>query len=344
MFMKKLSLLLAALLALFSLAGCSGDISGVDMGALEDALYESFGSLDDAIPETPADTWVAAAESPVVLSNGEELPAWNGSDAYYIVNGNQPYFDEFDKSRMDAFENYSDLDELGRCGVAYANICPELMPTEKRGEIGSVKPSGWHTIRYNGVVNGNYLYNRCHLIGYQLAGENANRKNLITGTRYLNIDGMLDFENQIADYVKETSNHVLYRVTPVFDGDDLVARGVLMEGWSVEDFGEGVCFNAFAYNNQPQIVIDYVTGESWLVDEAGHVENSGSDNAAVSEDVASDSQVFVVNSKSGKFHLDECEYAASMSESNRVEMEDSVGNMLAAGYDPCGKCHPDEVG
>ena len=154
------------------------------------------------------------------------------------VNGNVPYFTEEDLT-TEAFEGYSPLDGLGRCGMAYANVCPELMPTEERGEIGMIRPTGWHTVRYDGVVDGNYLYNRCHLIGYQLAGENANEQNLITGTRYLNVDGMLPFENLVDDYVDETGNHVLYRVTPVFLGDNLVASGVLMEAYSVEDAGAG---------------------------------------------------------------------------------------------------------
>ena len=165
------------------------------------------------------------------------------------------------------FEYYSDLDELGRCGVAYANICQELMPTEKRESISSVTPSGWNNKKYDsGLVDGGWIYNRCHLIGFQLAGENANPKNLITGTRYLNIEGMLPFENMIADYVHETDNHVLYRVTPVYTGDNLVADGVQLEGWSVEDAGEAICFNVFAYNIQPGIGIDYATGENWLAE------------------------------------------------------------------------------
>ena len=335
------------LFSLLALTACSSG-SGFDLADLESGLNTSFTSMDDVDFSDAAST---VSESSVVLPDGTELPAWDDTGAFVVVNDGVPFFDEFDKSRTDAFEEYSDLDALGRCGVAYANICPELMPTEKRGEIGSVKPSGWHTIRYNGIVNGNYLYNRCHLIGYQLAGENANKKNLITGTRYLNIDGMLDFENMIADYVHDTGNHVLYRVTPVFDGDDLVARGVLMEAWSVEDSGEGVCFNAFAYNNQPGIVIDYATGDSRLLN-AGedaatvyvtYAANGSSDNSDGDYEVL-DTQVFVLNSKSGKFHLDGCEYADSMNENNRVDMEDSVDNMLAAGYSPCGKCHPDEAG
>ncbi|MDF2512150.1 MAG: hypothetical protein K0S04_2016, partial [Herbinix sp.] len=164
-----------------------------------------------------------------------------------------------------SFETYSKLDELGRCQAAYANIGVDLMPTQERGNIGQIKPSGWQTIKYDNV-DGKYLFNRCHLIGYQLTAENANDKNLITGTRYLNIEGMLPFENMIADYVKETENHVLYRVTPFFDGENLVASGVQMEGFSVEDKGEGICFNVYAYNVQPGIIIDYLSGESSLSD------------------------------------------------------------------------------
>lgn len=192
----------------------------------------------------------------------DALPDYTGQ-AYVEVNDNLPFFTQ-EEWTVDSFENYSELDALGRCGVAYANVCPEIMPTEPRGSIGSVRPSGWHTARYDGVVDGNYLYNRCHLIGYQLAGENANERNLITGTRYLNTIGMLPFENAVDDYVDETGNHVLYRVTPVFEGENLIASGVLMEAWSVEDGGEGVCFCVYCFNVQPGIVIDYETGESAL--------------------------------------------------------------------------------
>lgn len=192
----------------------------------------------------------------------DALPVYTGQ-AYVEVNDNLPFFTQEDWT-TDSFETYSELDALGRCGVAYANVCREIMPTQPRGSIGSVRPSGWHTVRYDGVVEGNYLYNRCHLIGYQLAGENANGQNLITGTRYLNTVGMLPFENAVNDYVDETDNHVLYRVTPLFEGDDLVASGVLMEAWSVEDEGAGVCFCVYCFNVQPGVVIDYETGESAL--------------------------------------------------------------------------------
>ena len=190
----------------------------------------------------------------------ENIPDY--TDKIYVeVNGNKAEFSDEDKKRTDAFELYTDLDELGRCGVAYANICKELMPTEKRGSIGMIKPSGWQLAKYDSV-DGKYLYNRSHLIGFQLAGENANEKNLITGTRYFNVEGMLPFENEVAEYVKETNNHVLYRVTPVFKDTELVARGVKIEAYSVEDSGEGVEFNVFVYNVQPDIAINYQDGTS----------------------------------------------------------------------------------
>lgn len=184
--------------------------------------------------------------------------------AWIILNDNMPMFEDSEIT-TDEFETYSPLDELGRCGTAFANISPATMPTEERGSIGMVKPAGWHTVKYD-CVDGKYLYNRCHLIGYQLAGENANEMNLITGTRYLNIEGMLDFENMIADYVETTNNHVLYRVTPIYAGDNLLCDGVQMEAYSVEDSGRGICFNIFAYNIQPGVDIDYATGESWLIE------------------------------------------------------------------------------
>ena len=190
----------------------------------------------------------------------DEIPAFDGETAYVVINDNVPDFKESDLVN-ESYEEYAPLDALGRCGVAMACVGQDIMPTEDRGSIGQVKPSGWHTVKYD-IVDGKYLYNRCHLIGYQLTGENANKQNLITGTRYLNIEGMLPFEDMIADYVKETGNHVIYRVTPVFDGDDLVASGVQMEAISVEDDGEGICFHVYAYNAQPGIVIDYATGES----------------------------------------------------------------------------------
>ncbi|MCD7950261.1 MAG: DNA/RNA non-specific endonuclease [Erysipelotrichaceae bacterium] len=191
----------------------------------------------------------------------DSIPDYD-EDPYVEINDNIPYFTD-DEITTEVFEEYSELDSLGRCGVAYANICQELMPTEKRQSIGMIKPTGWQIAKYD-FIDGKYLYNRCHLIGFQLAGENANEKNLITGTRYMNVDGMLPFENMVADYVKETDNHVLYRVTPLFEGDNLVASGVEMEAYSVEDDGEGICFNVYVYNVQPGVIIDYATGDNEL--------------------------------------------------------------------------------
>ena len=195
----------------------------------------------------------------------ENIPPYDGTP-YVVLNDNQPSFTEEDMTDV-SYEFYSDLDELGRCGVTEACIGRDLMPTEKRGDISSVKPTGWVQNQYD-FVDGKSLWNRCHLIGFQLAGENANECNLITGTRYLNVEGMLPFENLVADYVKETDNHVLYRVTPAFQGTELVARGVQMEAYSVEDGGDGVCFNVFCYNVQLGVEIDYATGDNWLAEEA----------------------------------------------------------------------------
>lgn len=225
------------------------------------ALGEKTGYIDtfDKIGGVIQDIWelISPRKSNIQL---EDIPAYAGSP-FVEINQNIPEFDEADMSTT-SFERYSSLDFRGRCGVAYANIGRDLMPTEERGSISSVTPSGWNNKKYDNVDQG-YLYNRCHLIGYQLSGENANEKNLITGTRYLNVDGMLPLENMVADYVKETGNHVLYRVTPIFEGNNLVASGVQMEAKSVEDDGAGVQFNVYCYNVQPGIEIDYATGESW---------------------------------------------------------------------------------
>ena len=246
--MKKIIALLLSILLLFSLSGCEEE-------DVELALDVAIAVMEEY--ENSQNSEQFHAES---VESLEEIPEFSG-DAYIAINGNTPFFVE-EEYTTESYEYYSDLDDLGRCGVTMACIGIDIMPTEDRGEIGSVKPSGWQSVKYD-IVDGKYLYNRCHLIGFQLAGENANKKNLITGTRYLNIEGMLPFENMVADYVQETENHVLYRVTPIFEGDNLVASGVVMEGWSVEDQGDGICFCVYAYNAQPGIVIDYATGDSW---------------------------------------------------------------------------------
>lgn len=235
-----------------------------ESGVQENGVQESGVQSGDAQAEeaeiiylTPEE--VAKAGKGVNLA---DIPAYNG-EAFVVINDNVPYFAEGEMS-LTAYEYYSPLDELKRCGVCVASVGIDVMPTEERGGIGSVKPTGWVNNKYPGVVDGSYIYNRCHLIGFQLTGENANKQNLITGTRYINVDGMLPFENMVADYVKETGNHVMYRITPVFDGDNLLASGVLMEAKSVEDDGEGILFNVYCYNVQPGIGIDYATGENWL--------------------------------------------------------------------------------
>lgn len=247
-------------------------------------------------------------------------------EEYVYINGNVPFFKE-EEITTEVFEEYSDLDALGRCGTAYANICQELMPTQERGQISHVEPSGWHTVKYDTVV-GKYLYNRCHLIGYQLAGENANEKNLITGTRYLNVEGMLPWENLVADYVEQENNHVLYRVTPLFQGENLVASGVLMEAYSVEDGGAGVCFNVYCYNVQPGIVIDYATGESAL-DEASQAQGEGLSGHS-----------YVCNVNTMKFHEPSCSGVQSMKEENREYFTGKREDLVEKGYGPCSLCHP----
>ena len=259
------------------------------------------------------------AEGTATSFSLEDIPAYAG-DPYVVIDDNQPDFPAEDLTSTESFETYSPLDALGRCGAAYANVGQDLMPTEDRGSISSVTPSGWINKEYDGE----YLYNRCHLIGFQLTGENANEENLITGTRYMNVDGMLPFENLVADYVKETDNHVLYRVTPVFEGQNLVASGVQMEAWSVEDAGDGVCFNVYVYNVQPGITIDYATGESW---QKGAEPSDG--------DVT-----YILNTNSHKFHYPDCAGVASMSETNRQEYTGSREDLIAQGYTPCGQCQP----
>ena len=267
--------------------------------------------------------------APVLSVSLEDIPPFT-DQPYVVIDDNEPAFDPSEYT-TDSFETYAELDALGRCGVAYANVGPETMPTEERGSIGQVKPSGWQTVKYE-FVDGKYLYNRCHLIGYQLTAENANKQNLITGTRYMNVDGMLPFENLVADYVKETDHHVLYRVTPVFAGTELVARGVQMEALSMEDGGEGVCFNVYVYNNQPGVEIDYRTGASA---EAGTAVPDGGTTPADGTDTT-----YILNTSSGKFHEEDCSGAASISDANRDTYTGNREELIDRGYAPCGQCKP----
>ena len=283
-----------------------------------------------------------------------EIPAYSGTP-YTEVNGNQPYFTE-EELTTQSFETYSELDSLGRCGVAYANVGQDLMPTEPRGEIGAVKPTGWHLVKYDNV-DGKYLYNRCHLIAYMLAAENANPQNLITGTRYLNVQGMLPFETKVCDYVKNTGNHVLYRVTPIFDGDNLLADGVLMEAYSVEDAGEGISFCVFAYNVQPGIGIDYATGDNWAegsgtyqstvasVAEETPAPQPETDTAVqitpeLSAPQETQQTTYVLNTNTMKFHYPTCSSVDDMKEKNKQIYTGSRDEVINMGYVPCKRCNP----
>lgn len=247
-----------------------------------------------------------------------DIPAF--SDAAYVeIDGNTPHFSE-SELKTKSYEKYSKLDSLGRCGAACASIGKDIMPTQERGAIGQVKPSGWQTVKYD-FVDGKYLYNRCHLIGFQLTGENANERNLITGTRYMNVEGMLPFENMVADYVKETGNHVAYRATPIYEGDNLVASGVQLEALSIEDDGEGICFNVYCYNVQPGVKIDYRDGKS----------------KASAKDYGK-KESFVLNTNSGKFHKSDCSGAKSIKEENRQKITEAYDFMIISGYDPASCC------
>lgn len=381
---NKLSYFLTLLLCLCMLVGCGSGAATQVMLKAEDSETESYVETvqtesaendpgDETEIQTAAETEIQAAaqvqsddsKQKVVHTgtasafNAADVPAYSG-EPYTAVNNNEPYFTS-DNLTTEAFENYSELDALGRCGVAYANVCLETMPTEKRSSISEVKPTGWHSVKYDNV-DGKSLYNRCHLIGYQLTAENANQQNLITGTRYLNVDGMLPFENMVADYVKETDNHVLYRVTPIFTGDNLVADGVLMEGYSVEDEGDGICFCVYAYNVQPGITIDYATGDSWLSSEKGNSDSSSGGNSAVSQSAADKSGTqqaavqtesvketsapvstgteYILNTNTKKFHYPSCSSVKQMKASNKKEYTGSRDDLIAQGYDPCKKCNP----
>lgn len=271
----------------------------------------------------------------------DDIPPYAGN-AYVTIHDNQPEFGEEDRS-SDSFETYEELDRLGRCGTAYANIGQDLMPTEKRGNISPIKPSGWQSAKYD-CVEGKYLYNRCHLIGFQLSGENANKRNLITGTRYLNVEGMLPFENQVAEYVRTTGNHVLYRVTPVYEGDNLVADGVQMEAKSVEDNGTGVCFNIFAYNIQPGITIDYATGESHLTEDGGagetNTDEAGTSSSDSGKTEQSQAREYVLNTNTRKYHLPSCSGVRDMNKENRENYTGTKSELEDQGYEACGRCKP----
>lgn len=304
---KKIPAFLLSALLVLSFAGCGEPVN---------AVSDDTQNVQQEVKEN------AQVSTPGIITSPEQVPEYSG-EAYVAVNHNVPVLEEEEPI---SYESYSELDDLGRCGTAEANISTDLMPTEERGSIGQVKPSGWKTVKYD-QVDGKYLYNRCHLIGYQLTAENANEENLITGTRYMNVEGMLPFENMVADYIKETGNHVQYRVTPVYQGENLVASGVQMEARSVEDQGEGVSYNVYVYNVQPGIEIDYATGDSW--------ETSGAEEGTNQE-----IQEYVLNTNTKKIHRPTCSSVENMKEENCQDFTGTKEELLAQGYEPCGNCRP----
>ncbi len=294
----------------------------------------------------------------------DQIPPYSGQP-YTVINGNNPFFDP-NELTADSFQHYFDLDSLGRATLAYGSIGQDIMPTGKRGDISSVHPSGWHQHEYSFIKDGQMVYNRSHLIAYSLAGQNANPKNLITGTRYFNATGMEPFESQVRDYVKETGNHVMYRVTPMYSGNDLVARGVLMEAESVEDKGEGIKFCVFVYNVQPGVSIDYATGYT----QADGTQGDGGSNTAASTAPAAPAapapaqpdepssftpapdaapvpsqnagqvESYVLNTHTKKFHRPDCASVEEMSPANRQDVQNTRQDLISQGYSPCKRCNP----
>lgn len=341
------------LLTTFVLTGCNDEMGKLILSATSNAVTEDY-SIDNTAStsktsESPSSVYVPVItdsvtdENPpapeLTWINNLNIPEWAG-EPYAVINNNVPFFDT-DNLSSETYEVYYALDELGRCTLADAIVGPETMPTEKRGNISEVKPTGWHSDKYD-FVNGESLYNRCHLIAYYLGAENANKYNLVTGTRYMNEDGMNDFENMVGDYMRETGNHVRYRVTPKWTGDNLICDGVLMEAYSIEDGGDNICFCIYAYNLQPGIIIDYLTGDNYLeVDENGKFSEPSDpepqEGQMLGVDVIGD---YVLNTKSFKFHLPECDGAVSMNEKNRKDYHGSRNALILDGYSPCGFCQP----
>ena len=336
--MKKIIALLLTLVMVFSFTGC--EIDAYDTSSLSNSSEISIdvesnissvvsshvSSKTESISQS-----VGGTPAPVKPSN---IPAYSGK-AYTIINNNIPSFSA-DELTTIGYEKYSPLDSLGRCGVALASCGKEIMPAdgEERGNISSIKPTGWVQAQYSGV-SGGYLYNRCHLIGWQLSAENANNKNLITGTRYLNTEGMLPFENMVADYIKETGNHVAYRITPIFEGNNLLASGVQMEAYSIEDNGNGICFNVYCYNVQPGITINYATGSSTS---SSTNSSSSSSTSSTSSQVTTSSTpsttVYVWISGSGtKYHSNSS--CSNMKNPSQVTKEVAESQ----GRTPCSKCY-----
>ncbi|MBQ8731508.1 MAG: DNA/RNA non-specific endonuclease [Oscillospiraceae bacterium] len=354
---KRLLALLLSIVMLLSFVGC--DIDSSDYGQsstiessssiiddTSDNLSQITDSKDESSSTPSKDTSSTSAQTPSTTQKPNNstvgtgtakavdpstLPAYSGT-AYTIVNNNQPNFSAAELTTK-GYEKYSSLDSLGRCGVALASCGKEIMPgaNEERGSISSIKPTGWIQKSYSGV-SGGYLWNRCHLIGWQLSAENANRQNLITGTRYMNINGMLPFENMVADYIRETGNHVAYRITPIFEENNLVCSGVQMEAYSIEDEGESICFNVYCYNVQPGITINYATGDS-----SGPSNSATTSTPSTEKDNTNDNQaasgdmVWIPNSGSKYHSRSGCSNMKNPRQVTKQEAENE-------GYEPCKKC------
>ena len=297
------SLFLSVFLVLSSLTGCT--------------------NLQTADTTTPQQTYTQTTADKIDFST---IPNYTG-EPVFVYNNNQPLFTT-DEITTDAYEQYSDLDSLGRVQTATACLGTETLPTEDREDISSVTPTGWKNKEYD-TIDGGYIYNRCHMIGFQLSGENDNPENLFTGTRYLNIEGMLSYENQTKDYITETDNHVMYRVTPNFQGNELVCRGVLMEAYSVEDNGTGLSFCIYAYNVQPGITIDYTTGDNYLTQTTNTSDTNDTTNTT-----------YILNTNSKTIHIPDCTAISKMSDKNKQEYTGSYDELIQKGYHPCGICNP----
>ena len=360
--MKVKTLLLVSVILLFTFAGWKSEIEHyyplpvINSENAENNITYIVGEVQPAYTEDKNNRYIKITDKETKIPSGtkgkeyyvniKEIPEYSG-DPYVILNENIPDFSDIESS-TEPFEKYSNLDEFGRCGPAIAIVCRETMPDGERSPIGGIKPSGWHTIKYNGLIDGNYLYNRCHLIAYQLCGENDNERNLITGTRFLNSVGMLTFENMVKSYIEETGNHVLYRVSPVFNDSNLLASGVVMEAESIEDHGRGICFNVFVYNVQPGIIIDYKNGESHIDPEYQRPEmdndysglNDKQEMDALKNVDKYKNVTYVINTNTKKFHRPECESVGDMKEKNKRVTSESREEIIDQGYEPCKRCFP----
>lgn len=321
----------------------------VEESSVTTTVTNEITTVTEAETVTTAESTVVITKNPMdyidVTNVNIDLSScvYDGITPYSIVNDNVPQF-EVVEHEYQSFEYYSDLDSLGRCGLTMSVVGKDIMPTEERGNIGSVKPTGWQTVKYD-CVDGKYLYNRCHLLGYQLTGENANTSNLITGTRYMNVDGMLPFENMVADYIKETGNHVLYVVKPVFEGDNLLATGVIMQAKSLEDNGDGILFNVFCHNVQPGIEIDYASGSSneVIIETEPVIVETESVIETEPEAVTEPEYVgkeYILNTNTKKVHRPGCGSINQMKEENKQSYTGSLADLESQGYVGCKKCNP----